>query len=146
MVRWIRFNAVGLAGAVVQLSALWFCSRVLGIHYVVSTILAVELAVLHNFAWHEAWTWRGLPVEYRWHRLIRFHLANGLASVVSNALLTWLFKQRIGLPLLAANLLAITVTSVINFCVANAWVFRRAQPSWCRPRAKGDSASQQACG
>ena len=126
MRRWLAFNAVGIAGAMVQLGVLWFSTRVLDMQYVVATIVAVEVAVLHNFAWHEAWTWRGLPVEGWWRRLIRFHLANGFVSVGSNSLFTWVFKQHAGLPLLVSNLAAITVTAALNFWLANGWVFRNA--------------------
>src|SRR5215471_9478630 len=94
--RWLKFNVVGIAGAVVQLGALTLFTRIFGIQYVVATALAVEVAVLHNFVWHEVWTWRGMAVEDRFRRLLRFHLANGLLSIVSNVLFTTLLVQRIG--------------------------------------------------
>jgi len=50
LVRWLKFNAVGIAGTVVQLTALWLLARLSGIQYVVATGIAVEIAVLHNFA------------------------------------------------------------------------------------------------
>ena len=124
MIRWLKFNAVGIAGAGVQLAALWFFARIAGVQYVIATALAVEVAVLHNFAWHEAWTWRGMPTEDRWRRLVRFHVANGFVSIASNALFTWLFKQGLGLPLLVANLGAIGVTALLNFALAAMWVFQ----------------------
>src|SRR5258708_35693036 len=124
---WLKFNAVGIVGVVVQLGALSLFARVLGLQYVVATMLAVEVAVLHNFAWHEAWTWRGLPVDGRWRRLFRFHVANGFVSIASNALFTWLFKQYAGLPLLVSNMAAIAVTAILNFVLASTWVFKCAQ-------------------
>ena len=122
--RWLRFNAVGIAGAVVQLGALALFARVVGIQYVVATILAVEVAVLHNFVWHEVWTWRGLPAEGRWGRLLRFHVANGFVSIASNALFTWLFKRYAGLPLLVSNGAAIALTAILNYILASTWVFK----------------------
>lgn len=121
--RWLRFSAVGMAGVVVQLSALWFLARA-GINYVLATALAVELALLHNFFWHEVWTWRGAALENRTQRLIRFHLANGLLSIGANTLLTWTFRQYWGLPLLMSNLAAISLASILNFAIAEFWVFR----------------------
>ncbi len=124
MLRWLKFNAVGVAGFVVQLALLAIFTRVWGIHYLVATTLAVEIAVLHNFVWHEAWTWRGLAVEDRWRRLVRFHLANGFVSIASNVLLTWMLKDGLHLPLLAANAGAVAMTTVLNFALAAVWVFR----------------------
>lgn len=107
-----------------QLAALWIYARVFGIEYIAATVLAVETAVLHNFIWHEAWTWRGMAVHDRWRRLVRFHAGNGLVSIVSNALFTWLFRQFAGLPLIPSNIAAIVCTAIINFAIAELWVFR----------------------
>ncbi len=122
--RWMKFSVVGMAGVAVQLSGLWFFARGLGIPAIVSTAMAVEVALLHNFAWHEAWTWPCLPVEGRLRRLLRFHAANGFVSLVSNAVFTWLFTECLGMPLLVSNLGAIGVTALLNFFLANQWVFR----------------------
>jgi putative flippase GtrA len=56
-VRWWRFNFVGGIGIVVQFGALFFLKSVLHLHYLAATALAVEIAVLHNFLWHERFTW-----------------------------------------------------------------------------------------
>jgi len=121
--RWLKFNAVGIVGALVQLISLWLLTRA-GVQYVIATVLAVEVAVLHNFAWHEVWTWRGIPAHGRWQRLFRFHVANGLVSIASNAVFTWILKQGFGLPLLIANFGAICVTALLNFVLAAVWVFQ----------------------
>ncbi len=104
--RWLKFNTVGVGGAMVQLCALWMLQHFTSIPYIFAVVLAVEIAILHNFFWHEAWTWRGKPVEDRWWRLLRFHLGNGFVSIVSNVVLTYLYKEVAGLPLLAANFAA----------------------------------------
>jgi putative flippase GtrA len=122
--RWLKFNTVGAGGAAVQLCTLWLLHRFTSIPYLFAVMLAVEIAILHNFVWHEAWTWRGKPVEDRWWRLLRFHVANGFLSIVSNVALTFLYKEIVGLPLLAANLAAIMTAALLNFWVAHAWVFR----------------------
>jgi putative flippase GtrA len=108
--RWFRFNVVGLAGMAVQLVALALLTRVCRVPDIPATVLAVEIAILHNFGWHELWTWRGLPSQQRWRRLFRFHVANGLVSIASNALLTWLFQRSMGWPVLIANTAAIGAT------------------------------------
>jgi archaetidylinositol phosphate synthase len=124
LVQWLKFNAVGVAGFAVQLALLSIFTRVWGIHYLLATTLAVEIAVLHNFFWHELWTWRGLAVKDRWRRLVRFHLASGFVSIVSNVLLTWMLKDGLHLPLLAANAGAVAMTALLNFALAAVWVFQ----------------------
>src|ERR1700722_17271487 len=122
--RWLKFNTVGVGGAVVQLCALWIMERFTSISYILAVTIAVEIAILHNFVWHEAWTWRGKPAEDRGRRLFRFHVGNGFVSIVSNVVLTYLYKEIAGLPLLAANFAAIVTAALLNFWVAQAWVFR----------------------
>jgi putative flippase GtrA len=57
MLRFLRYNLVGALGIFVQLFAVSVLVSGLGVHYLVGAALAIELAVLHNFAWHERWTW-----------------------------------------------------------------------------------------
>ena len=58
MVRRLKFNAVGALGAAIQLGALSVLRGWLHCGYPIATALAVEAAVLHNFVWHERWTWQ----------------------------------------------------------------------------------------
>ena len=55
----------------------------------------------------------------------RFNLTTGLLSIVSNVVLMRLLAGTFGLPYLAANLLAITITSAGNFLVSEFFVFAR---------------------
>ena len=57
-VRWLKFNFVGAIGIAVQMSAFALLEGALGVYYLSATALAVETAVLHNFVWHERFTWK----------------------------------------------------------------------------------------
>jgi putative flippase GtrA len=122
--RWLKFSVVGGAGLAVQLAVLWACTRWTGVSPAVATVIAVEAALLHNFVWHEVWTWRGVSGAGRWTRLWRFHAATGSISIVSNVVFTMAFKNSLAIPLLAANVMAVGVTAILNFAVAEAWVFQ----------------------
>ena len=114
--RFLRFNAVGVVGFAVQLLVLAVLLR-LGLHYLAATALAVEAAVLHNYVWHERWTWRDRPLRggARLARLCRFHLLNGAVSLVGNILLMRLFVGTLHLPPVVANLLAVLICSLANY-------------------------------
>ena len=83
---WLKFNAVGLIGVGVQLAALAFFRSLLGWGIRVATLTAVECAVLHNFVWHERWTWahRELSARGIVGRLLKFNVSNGLISMLGN--------------------------------------------------------------
>jgi putative flippase GtrA len=117
MKRWLRFNAVGILGAGIQLAVLDVMLH-FHVHYLLATAVAIEIALLHNYTWYRRWTWAG-----RAGSLWRFHASNGLISLVSNLLLMRLFTGAMGLPPVPSNLAAITLTSFLNYALASTWVF-----------------------
>ena len=127
--RWLKFNAGGLMGEGVQLAALWLYTGAFGWHYLLATALAVETAVLHNYVWHMAWTWRDRTGggSSPGSCLVRFHVGNGLVSLLANLALMRLFAGVLHMPLLAANVLSITLTSLLNFVIGEFWVFSRSR-------------------
>jgi putative flippase GtrA len=57
LVRWCKFNLVGAVGIFVQFGVLFLLKSGLHFNYLAATVLAVEAAVVHNFFWHERFTW-----------------------------------------------------------------------------------------
>jgi len=124
--RAVKFYAVGALGIAVQLIALYFLKPMLDPHYLWATALAVETAILHNFIWHEFWTWSDRPssgVE-RAARLWRFHMSNGLLSLAGNVLLMRFLVGTLGLHYLLANIISIASLAVVNFLLSELYVFR----------------------
>jgi len=124
---WLRFNAVGIVGVGVQLAILAVLKSGLGWSVRLSTVVAVECTVLHNFVWHERWTWahrkldlRGLPV-----RLVRFNVSNGLISIVGNLVLMELLAVRLHLNYMLSNIAAIIACSLLNYLVSDKLVFKK---------------------
>ena len=124
--RWCIFNAVGAMGAAVQLLALAALTRLLGVDGPVATALAVEAAILHNFLWHERWTWgeRGADPGGWWLRLGRFNLVAGAVSITANVGLTAAYAAALGIDYLLANVLAIGSCSILTFLASDRLVFR----------------------
>jgi putative flippase GtrA len=130
-VRWCKFNLVGAMGIAVQFLALLLVKSVLHFNYLSATAIAVEAAVVHNFVWHEQFTWadrtksnRGQP---RWSRslprLLCFNLTNGVISIFGNLLLMKLMVGLCQMNYLLANAIAIALCSLANFRVSEIWVF-----------------------
>jgi len=124
--RWLRFNFVGLLGIGIQLGALAIFKGWLHLDYLTATALAVETAVLHNFVWHERFTFKGQAsgVGALLGRLLRFHIGNGLISIGGNLALMRVLTGWLHVYYLAANLISIAICSVINFLVSDRFVFR----------------------
>jgi len=131
LVRWCKFNFVGGIGIGVQFAALFLLKSVLHFDYLFATAIAVESAVVHNFLWHEQFTWadrmQSDSVEPRWRRslprLIRFNLTNGAVSILGNLALMKVMVGQGHMNYLLANAIAIALCSVANFLVSETWVF-----------------------
>jgi len=126
MIRWLKFNFVGGIGIGVQLAALTALKSGLDFNYLLATVLAVETAVVHNFLWHERFTWRDREkTSSSIVRFVKFNLANGLLSILGNLGLMKLLVDLFHLNYLAANLVAITFCSLANFLISDRFVFSR---------------------
>lgn len=127
MRRWLKFNLVGAIGIAVQLLALTLLTSVVRINYLPATALAVEAAVLHNFVWHEWFTWADRSSSGKcafFRRLLSFNLSTGSISIMGNLVVMRLLTGALGWRPLAASVISIAVCSVANFLINELWVFR----------------------
>ncbi len=126
-VRFLKFNAVGGMGILVQLAALAILKTGLHLDYLPATALAVEAAVLHNFVWHERFTWAERCRKNSLRRLVKFNLTTGMFSIIGNLLLMKWLVESMHIPYLAANAVSIAACSVANFVVSDRAVFQSAR-------------------
>jgi len=127
VLRWLKFNFVGGIGIAVQLIALVVFRSLLHLDYLSATVLAVEIAVMHNFLWHERFTWADRPAPNFMSsvtRLARFNLSNGLVSIAGNLLVMRLLAGTLHVNVFVANLIAIAACSLVNFLLGDRLVFR----------------------
>lgn len=127
-IRWLKFNAVGGLGIAVQLALLFMLKSGIHLNYLPATALAVELTVIHNFFWHERYTWAErvrLSRKKSFPRFLRFNLMNGGVSILGNLALMAVFVGRFQMHYLAANCVAIALCSILNFLFSETWVFAK---------------------
>lgn len=121
------FIVVGCGGFVLQALVLAVLTSWAAWPVVPATAIAIECAILGNFFWHERWTWADrVPDTSRAERLLRFHAANGAASLAGGVAITWMAAEGLGLPVIAANALSVAIMAAANYRAADRWVFRQA--------------------
>lgn len=119
------FVVVGLMGFVLQLAVLGGLTHA-GWHVPAATMCAVEAALIHNFCWHERWTWRDRSAgSSALARLVRFHAASGMVSLATNVALTSILVHAAHVGPVFANVIAVAIASVANYLAADRWVFGR---------------------
>lgn len=126
--RWCKFNFVGAIGIGVQFAALFLLRSVFDFNYLLATAIAVESAVIHNFVWHEQFTWSDRMTS-SWSkslaRLARFNATTGTVSIVGNLALMRVMVGQAHMNYLVANAIAIALCSIANFVVSEEWVFEQ---------------------
>ena len=127
MLHWLRFNAVGIAGFALQSGVLFILTQSApGLSYLTATAVAVELAVLNNFVWHQRWTWSDRPTtssRETLRRLVKFNVTAGVVSLTGNLLVMRLLVGRFHLPVSGANLASVLVCSLVTFLLADRFAF-----------------------
>ncbi|UCD07402.1 MAG: GtrA family protein, partial [Candidatus Aenigmatarchaeota archaeon] len=56
--RGVKFNTVSVAGLVINISVLYFCTAFLGIYYLISNLIGIGAAFLWNYFVNLGWTWK----------------------------------------------------------------------------------------
>ena len=125
MIRWLKFNLIGGIGIGVQLAVLAVLKSGLHLNFLLATTAAVETAVIHNFFWHERFTWIDRPQENSVVRFLKFNLTNGALSIFGNLIFMKLFVAILHLHYLVANLATIAICSIANFLLSDRFVFRK---------------------
>jgi len=119
--RFIRFGVVGLSGVFVDMTFLYLLSdpSTLALPLTRSKIIAAELAIINNFLWNDAWTFKDISQKQpgkrqKIKRFIKFNLVC-LAGLILNVLLLNFFFNVFGLNRYLANLLAIAFVTIWNY-------------------------------
>ena len=114
--RLARFVTVGGIGFVLQLAALALFTAA-GWPYLFAAAGAVEMASLHNFCWHERWTWGDRSLSHRrlFRRLVDYHLTTAAIAVAGNVIVTGTIVELFSAPPVLANIAAVAVLAAVQF-------------------------------
>ncbi len=127
LLRFIKFSVVGGSGVIVNMGFLWFFTEVVGIFYIVSSVLAIALAMINNFIWNDLWTWRdrGKPgVKALFHRFIKFCIVASIAGYGGNLGVLWILTHFFNIHYLISNAFGIAVGTILNYSLNNIWTFK----------------------
>ena len=130
--RFLKFGTVGASGTVINLGMLYLAQEYLfasiqqpEVRLNLSLALAIFFATINNFFWNRMWTWADRKQHYDRPILAQFGqytlacwLSILLQAVFMNVLSPHFYY-------LIANLIAIVLTSVLNFVVNDIWTFGR---------------------
>jgi dolichol-phosphate mannosyltransferase len=123
--RVLKFAAVGASGLLVNNGVLWLLVSRVGVLPLLAAVFAIEASILSNFALNNVWTFRRKEHVHIAPKLLKYHSAVALGSLVNYGTLAILMGA--GLYLLAANTVGIVLGFLLNYLLSEAFVWNRPQ-------------------
>lgn len=119
--RFIRFGLVGGSGVFVDLAVFHLLRRLVGLGLTRSTIISAEVAIINNFLWNDAWTFRDMSSQQKgWRkrikRFLKFNLIC-LAGVILQTLIVNFLFNVLGINEYLAKVIAIAIVTFWNFWI-----------------------------
>jgi dolichol-phosphate mannosyltransferase len=129
--RLTKFGVVGASGLIVNTAALALMTERAGVHYLISALLATQLAIGWNYLLSETWVFRAVSSDgSRLRRLGWFAVVNNLALAAGVPLL-WLLVFGLHIHYVTANLLSIVTLMLARFAIADTLIWRaRESPAY----------------
>ena len=122
--RMLRFCVVGASGLAVNMGILILLTEKFHFPYVLSSLVAIEISILTNFALNNMWTWSDRHGESVFRRIVKYHTVAGMTAFAGNWLLLVLLTELCGLDYRIANFIGIAAGVMLNFWLNNLWTFR----------------------
>jgi dolichol-phosphate mannosyltransferase len=117
--RFLRFGIVGFSGVFVDLGIFYLLRTSLELGLTRSTIFSSEIAIVNNFLWNDAWTFRDLSssqqaTRQRLRRFLKFNLVC-LVGMALNVIIVNLLFNLAHINEYLGKLMAIAIVTFWNF-------------------------------
>ena len=124
--RIVKFGLVGTWGFVVNMFFLWFFTETVGLFYLFSSLIAIEISLINNYVFNDLWTWRDRGKEGKKEylkRTLQYH-ATASAAMLANIAILWILTELADVYYLASNVFGILCGAVLNFFLNDRWTFK----------------------
>ena len=123
-----KFMTVAWLGMAVNMACLFLFKGVLHIPLIPASLLAIEIAIIHNFMGLRHWAWRdrsnGNHSFFR--QLLLYNVFTGAVDIVANVSVLWSLSTFFQVHYLLANALGMIAGPFIKFWVNEKVIFKKA--------------------
>lgn len=124
--RFVKFCLVGASGVLINMFFLWFLTEKVGMYYLVSSLIAIEISILSNYVLNDLWTWYDRGKEGKkeyFKRMVQYNISATFATV-TNLLILWILTELFHMYYLTSNILGILCGTLLNFFINDRWTFK----------------------
>lgn len=123
--RIFKFALVGLSGVFVNEGLLWFFTEIIGLFYLVSSAIGIEVSIITNFILNEKWTFSDrvrVKKEGILRRLPKFNLVS-VGGLIINITVLYILTNFLGIHYLISNLFGILCAFFWNYFINLKWTW-----------------------
>lgn len=118
-----RFGIVGVLAFIIDYGLMAFCTEVLGIYYLWSSLISFTVSVIFNYVMSVKWVFNVDNGKTQTQNLI-FFVTFSIIGLGINQLIMWLGVDKIQISYLIVKLFATAVVMVFNY-VTRKWYFEK---------------------
>ncbi|MGQ4872929.1 MAG: GtrA family protein [Promethearchaeia archaeon] len=119
-----KFAIVGFLGALVNLLLLYIFTEYLKIYYLISEIIAIIIATIHNYLLNKLWTFKEKLDMKIITKFLKYCITSGISLILNIAILYYLVEYW-NLWYFYAAIIAIACTFIWNFFSNKYWTFKK---------------------
>jgi len=120
--RFIKYCLVGLTGVIVNEFFLFFFTEFVGLFYLISSLIAIEISVITNFLLNDNWTFQDRKKSK--YRFFRFNFVS-IVGIVINMCILFFFTSFLSIYYLISNLFGIAGATLWNYVINFKWTWKR---------------------
>ena len=119
---------VSWVGMGVNTLCLYLFKGVWRIPIIPASLMAIEIAIVHNFVWYRYWAWGdrteagSRPPFFR--QLVIYNAATGLVDLTVNVSILWLLYKVFGVHYLIANIIGMILGPFFKFWINEKLIFK----------------------
>jgi dolichol-phosphate mannosyltransferase len=115
-----RFSIVGATGTIWNLGIMYIMTDIVGIHYVLSYVIAFSIALVNNYLLNSYWTFKQ---EARAAGLFKYG-AVSLFTLFINGILLYLLTDKLGIWYMFSSAIGILSAFIINYFISRRIVWK----------------------
>lgn len=119
----LRFGIVGVLAFIIDYGLMVFCTEILGIYYLWSSLISFTVSVVFNYVMSVKWVFNVDNGKTQTQNLI-FFVTFSVIGLGINQLIMWLGVDQVKISYLIVKLFATAIVMVFNY-VTRKWYFEK---------------------
>lgn len=121
--RFLKFCLVGLIGIFLNQTLLWFFTTKIGIYYLISSAIAIEITILNNFILNYTWTFKDKNINGCFlKKIIKYNIVSYSVDFL-NIIILFILVSLLGIHYLVSNLIGIFSVVILKYILHIKWTW-----------------------